>query len=90
MSVSFLQYKEVGGGMVPKSDWTTVIKEMGTRGWEFACFLETPLYVMVDLGEFAKQMLLIFQRPIFSASGEKDGVPSTPPPPYEETLYHDG
>ena len=75
-------------GTKVKSDWAPLLHEMGQRGWELACPLETPEVIMTGFGSFSMKILLFFQRRVISSP--PDGVPppyqtpfdGPPPPPY--------
>ena len=61
--------------------------EMGNRGWELACMLESPEIVTVGLGTIAYKVLFFFQRPIMQMQAQPTGYPAhpyvhEPPPPY--------
>lgn len=47
-----------------KGDWTPMINEMGSRGWELACMLETPEVTKIGLGNITFKLLFFFQRRI--------------------------
>ncbi|XP_031563995.1 uncharacterized protein LOC116299477 [Actinia tenebrosa] len=47
-----------------KGDWAPMITEMGKRGWELACMLETPEVTNVGLGNITYKLLFFFQRRI--------------------------
>ncbi|XP_068725152.1 uncharacterized protein [Montipora capricornis] len=47
-----------------KEDWTSMIAEMGSRGWELACMLETPEIIKIGFGNITFKLLFFFQRQI--------------------------
>lgn len=63
-----------------------MITEMGNRGWELACMLESPEIITVGLGTITYKVLFFFQRPIMQMQPPPTGYPShaytSPPPPY--------
>lgn len=46
--------------------WESVIQDMGRRGWELACIVETHAMECIGLTEVLLKSLLFFQRPIVS------------------------
>lgn len=44
--------------------WDTVLYEMGKRGWELACILETPEVRVTGLSKMKMKLLMFFQRKI--------------------------
>ncbi|XP_031555964.1 raftlin-like [Actinia tenebrosa] len=56
--------KTAFGGVKVKSDWTPLIQEMGEKGWELACLLETPEQQRTGLMTAQVKILLFFQRRI--------------------------
>ena len=67
-----------------------MITEMGNRGWELACMLETPEITKIGLGNVTFKLLFFFQRRIMQgqphagySSVPPQGVPGGygPPPP---------
>ena len=48
--------------------------EMGSRGWELACMLESPEILSVGLGTITYKVLFFFQRPIMQPA--PGGYPS--------------
>lgn len=63
--------------------------EMGNRGWELACLLESPEIISVGLGTITYQVYFFFQRPIMQMQPVPGGYPSQaypqgpqPYPPY--------
>ncbi|XP_032222596.1 uncharacterized protein LOC5521606 [Nematostella vectensis] len=75
------QLKQTFGGTRVISDWTPQIQEMGRRGWELACPLETPS-IRAHFGGVDMQMVLFFQRRIIRDAPPMIHDPSQPPPPY--------
>ncbi|KAM7426828.1 hypothetical protein ABFA07_021945 [Porites harrisoni] len=61
-----------------KGDWTPMITEMGNRGWELACMLETPEITKIGLGNVTFKLLFFFQRRIMQGQPHA-GYPSFPP-----------
>ena len=48
--------------------WESVLCEMGKRGWELACILETPDIRTAGLQQFKMKLLMFFQRKISGMS----------------------
>lgn len=75
-----------------KGDWTPMITEMGHRGWELACMLETPEVTKIGLGNMTFKVLFFFQRRVMQSqhqganpSAMPQGMPNyfgPPPAPY--------
>lgn len=69
-----------------------MITEMGHRGWELACMLETPEVTKIGLGNMTFKVLFFFQRRVMQGqpqgvnpSAIPQGMPSyygPPPAPY--------
>ena len=56
---------EAGFGQVyAPPQWDMVLQEMGRRGWELACILETPEVRMTGLGKMKMKLMMFFQRKI--------------------------
>ncbi|XP_013403484.1 raftlin-like [Lingula anatina] len=67
------------GGARGSAGWNPVLEDMGTRGWELACILETPEIRTTGIGQIKMKLLLFFQRKIvrqYPGSAE-----AAPPPP---------
>ncbi|EDO47314.1 predicted protein [Nematostella vectensis] len=62
-----------------KGDWGPMISEMGSRGWELACMLETPEVTNIGLGNITFKILFFFQRRILQ--GQPPPGTYYPPPP---------
>lgn len=61
--------------------------EMGNRGWELACMLESPEILSVGLGTITYKVLFFFQRLLMQMQAQPTGYPAQPhmhqpPPPY--------
>ncbi|XP_071484659.1 uncharacterized protein [Diadema antillarum] len=54
-----------GGVVASRHTWDPVMVEMGQRGWELACILETPEVIQASLTSSTITVLLFFQRPIY-------------------------
>lgn len=68
-----------------KGDWTPMITEMGNRGWELACMLETPEVTKIGLGNMTFKVLFFFQRRVMLApphGGYPSAIPQGMPGPY--------
>lgn len=68
-----------------KGDWTPMITEMGNRGWELACMLETPEVTKIGLGNITFKLLFFFQRRIMQGqpyAGYPAPTPQGIPGPY--------
>ena len=48
--------------------WESLLCEMGKRGWELACILETPDIRITGLQQFKMKLLMFFQRKISGMS----------------------
>ncbi|XP_072027000.1 uncharacterized protein [Amphiura filiformis] len=64
------------GGTYAKTGWNEVLTQMGQRGWELACILETPEQI-VSFGSVTQKLLMFFQRRILS---QPQGAPAGYPP----------
>ena len=63
-------------GVKVKTDWSTVIIEMGRRGWEFVCIQDTPETTRSGgIATLEVKLIMFFQRKII-------GQPNVAPPPY--------
>lgn len=65
-----------------------MLTEMGNRGWELTCMLESPAIVTVGLGTITYKVLFFFQRLIMQAApgiypvqGYSQGYPVSPQNP---------
>lgn len=56
-----------------------MINEMGSRGWELACMLETPEVTNVGLGTITYKVLFFFQRKIMQGQSQAYGPPPHAP-----------
>ncbi|CAH3042738.1 unnamed protein product [Pocillopora meandrina] len=68
-----------------KGDWTPMITEMGNRGWELACMLETPEVAKIGLGSMTFKVLFFFQRRLVQPTphgGYPTAIPQGIPGPY--------
>lgn len=68
------------GGVHTSANWEPVIQDMGNRGWELACILETPETVRSGMTSVTMKCLLFFQRPILPPPGS--ATEGCSPPPY--------
>ncbi|XP_076467971.1 uncharacterized protein LOC143298857 [Babylonia areolata] len=68
-------------GVRTTANWEPVIQEMGNRGWELACILETPQMQATGLATVYMTCKMFFQRPILPRNDTL--MPSAPPPPYD-------
>nr|XP_054764097.1 uncharacterized protein LOC129270793 [Lytechinus pictus] len=55
---------QFGGVAASRHNWDPILVEMGQRGWELACILETPETRQSGLTSATTTVLLFFQRPI--------------------------
>ncbi|KAK3734490.1 hypothetical protein QZH41_008198, partial [Actinostola sp. cb2023] len=51
-------------GVKVKSDWSPILQQMGEKGWELACLLETPQQQRTGFTTASIMILLFFQRRI--------------------------
>ncbi|KAK7465237.1 hypothetical protein BaRGS_00037607 [Batillaria attramentaria] len=66
------------------ANWEPVIQDMGNRGWELACILETPETHMAGLASITMKCLLFFQRPLMPQSAGAMAGPT--PPSYDSAV----
>lgn len=62
-----------------------MITEMGNRGWELACMLETPEVTKIGLGNMTFKVLFFFQRRLVQPTphgGYPTAIPQGIPGPY--------
>mgnify|MGYP002804050241 FL=1 len=64
-------------GTSVKTDWSSVIVEMGQRGWELACIQETPEAYQTGFGKMEMKLIMFFQRKIVGGGA----VMAAPPYP---------
>ncbi|XP_076468305.1 uncharacterized protein LOC143299081 [Babylonia areolata] len=69
------------GGTNATANWEPVIQDMGNRGWELACILETPEVRFSGMATIYMTCKMFFQRPIPPPAGAS--MPSGLPPPYD-------
>ncbi|XP_038076528.1 uncharacterized protein LOC119744594 [Patiria miniata] len=69
------------GGTRAKTNWDSVVVEMGQRGWELACLVQSPESYIISMTpmKVAMKVLMFFQRKIMQAVGAVGCV--TPPHP---------
>ncbi|XP_038077549.1 uncharacterized protein LOC119745332 [Patiria miniata] len=72
------------GGTKAKTNWDPLVGEMGQRGWELACLVESPEMYATGFSTAAIKVILFFQRRILRPAGA-EGFARTPlggqPPP---------
>lgn len=56
---------QFSGTAASRNNWDPIMVEMGQRGWELACVLETPETFQSGLTTATMTILLFFQRPIY-------------------------
>lgn len=76
-----IKIKTSFAGANTTANWEPVIQEMGNKGWELACILETPEYRFSGMATIYMSCKLFFQRPILPQSGAT--MPMGLPPPYD-------
>ncbi|KAK3765345.1 hypothetical protein RRG08_065101 [Elysia crispata] len=52
-------------GVRSTTNWEAVMQDMGNRGWELACILETPEIRYSGMATVYQKCLLFFQRPLY-------------------------
>ena len=83
------------GGTHAKAGWDEQLNQMGQRGWELACILETPEVHQSGLASAVIKILMFFQRRILAtpppgpAAGPA-GYPATAPPPSYDQVASGG
>ncbi|XP_071087355.1 uncharacterized protein [Haliotis cracherodii] len=86
------------GGVHATTNWEPIIQQLGLKGWELACFVETPESRMTGFGKAEMKVLLFFQRPILPPvgvahhpmPGPAQPHPGGPAPPAAGFLYDQG
>lgn len=56
-----------------------MITEMGNRGWELACMLETPEVTKIGLGNMTFKVLFFFQRRVMQGQPQPSRIPQGMP-----------
>lgn len=81
-----IQIKAGFGGSRTSANWEPVIQDMGNKGWELACILETPDTKLVGMTTVVQTCKLFFQRPLLPQQGFQGAAP----PPYDAAVGGQG
>ena len=76
------------GGTHTTANWEPVIQEMGNKGWELACILETPETQFSGMTTILMNCKLFFQRPLLLQMGA--AAPAPVPPSYDAVVGGQG
>ncbi|XP_064609719.1 uncharacterized protein LOC135473764 [Liolophura sinensis] len=64
------------GQVVASANWAPLMENMGNKGWELACTLETPKIVRSGMMTMKQTILLFFQRKILTSNSASGMPPS--------------